>query len=87
MKRVLKWAVPVDDKDHPIGTGPVVLVACQGNPAVVHVWTEERDGKTTPTRRARVYATGEPLNDSEQHIGSVVVSGAELVWHVYGGVS
>lgn len=86
MKRVLKWTVPVDDTDHPIGAGRVVLVACQDNPAVVHVWTEERETKAPPrTRRARVYGTGQPVEEGEHHIGSVVVSGADLVWHLYGG--
>lgn len=87
MKRVLKWTVAVDDHDHPIGSGPVVLVDV--HPTLEHravnVWTEE-DGGRPPTRRARVYGTGQPVQGTDQHLGSVQVitpAGVPLVWHVY----
>lgn len=87
MKRVLKWTIPVDDHDHPIGTGPVVLVACQHGPGSVQVWTEESDGPDQEMRRARVYGTGHPVSDGDEHLGSVVASARgdfPVVWHVYG---
>lgn len=88
-KRVLKWPVPVDDKDHPIGAGKVVLVGCQnGDPSTVQVWTEE-DAETRPdvSRRARVYGTGQAVPAGDEHIGSVIAPtppSSTLVWHVYG---
>lgn len=92
MKRVLKWSVSVDDRDHPIGGGPVVLVGCQAGVAdVVHVWTEEDADKGTfsasEMRRARVYGTAHPIPDDDEHIGSVIAPvppPRTLVWHVYG---
>lgn len=87
MKRVLKWDVPVDDKDHPIGTGKVVMVHCQWSPATVQVWTEEDDDpkvESPKVRRARVYGTGHQIPDRDVHIGSAVSNNTALVWHVYG---
>lgn len=90
-KRVLKWSVPVDDLDHPIGCGPVVHVACQaGVVDVVQVWTEETPRTTGQTRRARVYGTGQPIPDGDQHIGTALAPvhpPKTLVWHVYGSAS
>lgn len=91
-KRVLKWDVPVDDHDHPIGSGRVVHVACQGTPYVVQVWTEEpvpgdrASGTRTEPRRVRVYGTGQEIPDYDEHLGSVVtyVNGTPLVWHCFG---
>lgn len=85
MKHVLKWSVPVDDNDHPIGGGKVVMVACQAGPDVVQVWTEEWRGVDPLPRRARVYGTGQPVPLHDEHLGSVVTAGGRLVWHVYGG--
>lgn len=86
MKRVLKWPVPVDDHEHPIGAGKVVHVDCAGESRVVYVWTEQH----ATTRRtghglssARVYGTGQPIPDDAEHIGSAVTAGGMLVWHVY----
>lgn len=83
MKRVLKWDVPVDDHDHPIGAGPVVMVHCQWTPTVVQVWTEEA-GEDVKMRRARVYGTGQAIEEGDVHLGSVVAVNTSLVWHVYG---
>lgn len=78
-KRVLKWPVPVGDQLHPIGAGPVVLVATQGAVDEVVVWTEEtRDGGT---RFVRVYGTGHEIPEASRHLGSVVAG--IFVWHVY----
>lgn len=84
MKRVLKWAVPVDDLDHPIGAGPVVLVDCL-LPNLVNVWTEETqaDGRI-PLRRVRVFGTGHPIMGGDRHLGSTKHEDTGLVWHVYG---
>lgn len=52
-RRVLKWVVPVDDRDHPIGTGTVVhgqpvpkddehIGSAITGPLVWHVFASER---------------------------------------------
>lgn len=80
-RRVLKWAVPVDDRDHPIGSGPVVLVAESGS--VVYVWTDESGERQAHVgRRARVYGTGHQVPPDDLHLGSVVAW--PFVWHVFG---
>lgn len=82
MRRVLKWDVPVDDRWHPVGAGPVVHVACQFSEKVVQVWTDESDTFYTPVKAARVYGTGQPLPDNVTVEGTAVVAGGELVWHL-----
>lgn len=85
-RRVLKWVVPVDDCDHPIGPGPVVLTAVQrlGSAEVpagfVTVWTDESEDRG-PVRSARVYGTGQPVSEHDEHIGSCI--DGPLVWHVF----
>lgn len=83
MKRVLKWPVPVDDHDHPIGSGTVVHVGCQaGVVDVVQVWTEETDDTMAHVgRRARVYGTGQAIPKDDVHLGSALAG--PFVWHVY----
>lgn len=79
--RVLKWNVPVDDKPHEIGSGSVVLVACQNGPEAVQVWTEEETKYRL--RKARVYGTGMVVRDGATHLGSTMALDGALVWHVY----
>jgi len=81
VKRVLKWAVPVDDQVHHIGHGNVVRVACQHNdPETVYVWTEEYD-EAAVTRPVQVFGTGHVIPQPSRHVGSADALG--LVWHVY----
>jgi hypothetical protein len=86
MKRVLKWAVPIDGEVHPIGGGPVVLVATQDplwnevQPSV-HVWTEEEEFDPPLSRDVKVVGTGEDIPLEAVSLGSLV-SGF-FVWHVY----
>lgn len=84
MKHVLKWNVPVDDQDHTIGGGKVVLVECQASFDVVQVWTEEWRGVDPLERRVRVYGTGQPVPLHDEHVGSTVTAKGGLVWHVFG---
>lgn len=89
MRRVLKWTVAVDDRDHPIGSGPVALVDLQPGPGhAVTVWTVEDETTLTQAgRRARVYGTGHPVPEGDVHLGSVqtFVHGQPLVWHLFAG--
>lgn len=78
-RRILKWTVPVDDRDHPIGGGPVVHVGCQNEQwDIVQVWTDE--GDTIDPISARVYGTGQPLPTDDPCVGSVIAG--PVVWHV-----
>lgn len=83
-RRILKWTIPVDDHDHPIGAGPVVHVDVQGNDTdLVQVWTDEDDaGDIQDAGLARVYATGQPVPPGDEVLGTVLVLGGSLVWHV-----
>lgn len=85
-RRVLKWTVPVDDEWHPIGSGPVVLAACQFGVDAVQVWTDEHDDGNVLRRNARIYGTGHELPPFGQHLGSVMTVGGALVWHVYADI-
>lgn len=78
-RRVLKWAVPVDDHDHPIGSGPVLHVGMQGS--VVMVWTDEHDSERPIPRSARVYGTGQEVPKDDFGVGSVI--DGSFVWHVF----
>ena len=82
-RRVLKWDVRVDDRAHPIGSGPVAHVACQSSANVVQVWTDEPDAEQVTIRSARVYGTGQPVPDGDEHLGSTLTEDGFLVWHVF----
>lgn len=83
-ERILKWDVPVDDAEHLIGWGHVLSVGCQYEPDTVQVWTLEdcSDGPPEPRRPVRVFGTGQPLPDSVEHLGTALVAGKPLVWHL-----
>lgn len=81
-RRILKWTIPVDDHDHPIGIGAIVHVDVQGQRAdLVQVWTDEWDtgGRVVS---ARVYGTGQPIPEDGEILGSALAAGGALVWHV-----
>lgn len=80
-RRILKWDVPVDDRWHPVGGGPVVHVACQYGPGSVQVWTIEHNEALLSPGAARVYGTGHVIPSGTHPIGSAVTDHG-LVWHV-----
>ena len=80
------WKFPINDADFievPEG-GRVVHVALQEHSKQICVWIEV-DPSTTEIRqrRFRVYGTGWDVPDDAHHVGSILVSGGALVWHVY----
>lgn len=81
-ERVLKYDVPVDDLWHSVGGGPVIHVACQRDSGVVQVWTREW-GSAYRARAVRVFATGQPLPEGMDHLGSALAADGGLVWHVF----
>jgi hypothetical protein len=84
---VLKWPVSVDDRTHKIGGGQIVHVACQfpRDVSVVMVWTIEprNEGARLPKRKVQIFGTGQPLPFFAEHLGSAVVGGGNLVWHLF----
>lgn len=81
-RQVLRWEVPVDDQVHPVGTGPVVMVASR-KPGVVEVWTEEL-GDPSPLKLMQVFGTGHLIPRHGAHVGSTFDAGTTgLVWHLY----
>jgi hypothetical protein len=86
-RRILKWTIPVDDQRHLIGAGPVVHVDSQSDPTfhdpgAVQVWTDENDSEHVAPTSARVYATGQPIPEDGEVLGTALVLGGALVWHV-----
>lgn len=85
MKRVFKWTVPVDDMDHPIGGGKIVVAGCPEGPGAVQVWTAEDTRRTSlKPRWVRVYGTGHAVPDGDLHLASARHEATGLVWHLYG---
>lgn len=80
--RVLKWNVPIDNRESRIGTGKIVLVASQ-HPGSIQVWTEEdaEPNLDEACRLVEVYGTGHDVPDGHTHLGSVV--SPPFVWHLY----
>jgi hypothetical protein len=90
-RRVLRWNVPVNDSWHQIGAGQVLHVAVRSDRALVEVWTLEELRPDWPKsdvkakRTVRVYGTGQPIMDADiEYLGSALVPGERLVWHVFG---
>lgn len=91
--RVLRFAVPVDDAWHAIGSGPVVHVDCRtGENDVVQVWTLECEPldnvlagnlRSDFGRYVRVFGTGHSIPAGASHIGTALTAGGALVWHVF----
>lgn len=82
MSRILKWTVPVNDQPCTIGGGPVVHIASQmGVSEEVQVWTQEFDGEPRK-RTVQVFGTGQPLPHFSKPLGTTIVMGGRLVWHV-----
>lgn len=87
--RILRWDIPVDDREHQIGTGRVVHAVALRHDTVT-VWTVEHDLgedldmdiETYPTL-VRVVGTGQEWDSwmwDHQSTAPHHVSG--LVWHV-----
>jgi hypothetical protein len=81
-RRILKWPVRVDDTAHPIGHGPVVRVATQGDSTTVWVWTDETGTDIAPSRPTQIYGTGQPVPPDAIHLGSCETD-LGLVWHAF----
>lgn len=87
--RVLRWSVPVDDRPHEIGGGPVLHVDVTGNggPDRLQVWTQERvddhwpaTAPLNPPRYVQVVGTGHPHPEDWEPLGTTIAP--PFVWHL-----
>lgn len=79
---VYRHGVPVDGRWHTVGlTGPVVHVGCR-QPELVELWALAGAAPMRP-RTFRVFGTGHPLPDDVAFVGTAIVPGGELVWHLF----
>jgi hypothetical protein len=79
---IYRYEVPVDDEWHEVKLSSEVLhVGCR-TPDVIEFWAWRRDGLQIP-RSFRVVGTGQPLaTEPMKHVGTTLVPGGELVWHL-----
>lgn len=81
-RRATRWDIPIDDNNHPMGAGPVLLIA-NNLGLVLEVWTEENTPQPEPTRTVRTITSTDTIPNGYQHLASVT-NGPGLVWHLYG---
>jgi hypothetical protein len=76
---VYRYEVPVDDRWHRIsGCMRPLHVGCR-KADVVEFWTYEC---ASGSDEYRVYATGQPIEESVYYAGTVISPGGNLVWHL-----
>jgi hypothetical protein len=87
MRTVWKYHLPIQDEptDLTIPKGAEVLfVDDQGLGSVVSLWMLVDPERGVVPRRFTVRCTGQPIHDdSEQYVGSCLMYGGSLVWHVF----
>lgn len=91
MRRMFRYEVPVDDREHRhVVHGEVRKVATQtwtpGRMPVVEFWAEGVDPVPDGTllqRTFQVFGTGHPLPENAQWRGTTDRDQAGLVWHLY----
>lgn len=87
--KVFKTSIPIDDKWHPMGTRkgvPDILhVGSQGDPQSVQLWFRHEDVPRDELKRfeVRVFGTGQDVPNVANHVGTTLVAGGLLVWHVF----
>lgn len=89
---VWKYDLPVMDEQivrmprSAVLDGPEFLhVASQFRDSdLVTVWARVDAASVVAQRRILIRGTGHPIGD-ERHLGSVVMAGGRLVWHVFDG--
>jgi hypothetical protein len=81
-----RYKIPVDDAWHTIQlTGHLVHVASR-DPGTVEIWALAGGQEMAAT--FRVFGTGQPLPDEDAHtravhVGTALVVGYHLVWHLF----
>lgn len=78
---IFRYEVPVDGLWHTLQLFGDVLHVAARHPGAVEVWA--LTGGLPRTRELQVFGTGQPLPEYPlKHIGSAVVAGGALVWHL-----
>lgn len=87
--KVFKVSIPADDTWHLMGTregiSDVLHVGSQGDPQSVQLWFRHEDTPQDDLNKfeVRVFCTGHEVPGHAYHVGSVLVAGGLLVWHVF----
>lgn len=81
MNRILRYEVPVDDQWHLFRAGEPLHVACRDT-EVVEFWAWETADGTLAYREFLVVGTGHYVEEGVRHIGTALVPGGGLVWHL-----
>jgi hypothetical protein len=80
--RIFRYEIPIDGGWHKLDlTGPIVHVATR-EASVVEVWAVHHDDMPTVTRTVSVFGTGRPFPESCVHLGTAIIPGGLLVWHL-----
>jgi len=58
-------------------------VMVSGQMGKAHLWAEVFPDNPSETRRFQIVATGQPIADGHQHVGSFMTNNGAFVWHVY----
>lgn len=88
-REVWKVDLPIDDEWHGYPMAKIVHVACQYGALTntVQVWfeatTDLPEGYQDTTHNLRVFGTGQPVPEDAEHVGTAIMAGGRLVWHVY----
>lgn len=82
MIQVLRWTVPVNDGWHEFLISGDVLHVASRTPDAVEMWVTDTGGPRV-RRRFQVFATGRDVPDNAVYVGTVLVAGGILVWHLF----
>lgn len=81
MTAVLRYEICVDDQAHPLLVhGPIVHVATRHIDRV-EFWAHDTNDHTI--HDYRVFGTGQPVLAGWEYVGTAIVPGGQLVWHLF----
>lgn len=79
---IYRYEIPVDDNWHNIPLSGAILHVATRQPDRVELWALNSGGSKAD-RMFRVYGTGQPIPDGAVHIGTAIIPGGLLVWHLF----
>jgi hypothetical protein len=81
VSRILRYEVPVDDEPHELALSGAIVHVDSRNPEIVELWAFDT-GWPPRIRTFQVVGTGHTFPATWLHVGSVIVAGGALVWHL-----